>query len=150
MRIARASTHAPHLCAFLTARSCLPAQLRLACLSSCQLRTFAEREAAALVSRLTFKHVLSLTAGALFCWLFVGPWTKFIVSLLLSMTLKLYRDCNKEEVREGLTRIGKKMPRRLSIGAGAVGRLAAHGARMAMDHGKDFFSPARKPAGKRV
>jgi hypothetical protein len=85
--------------------------------------------------------VLGLSLGAMLGWLFVGAWTKLVVSLELAMALKLYRDVNRAEVSEAVDRIGKKVPRRLSVGAGAVGRMAAQGARMAMD--LDFFSPAR-------
>lgn len=115
-----------------------------------QLRAFAGREAASLGAALTFKHVLCLALGSLVGWLFVGLWTKFVVLLLLPMLLKLYRDRNRQEVQDGLDQLGRSVPSRLSMGAGAVSRLAAHGARMAMDLDLDFFSPASKRAAKRA
>ncbi|KAJ1638891.1 hypothetical protein T492DRAFT_939887 [Pavlovales sp. CCMP2436] len=112
-----------------------------------QVRDLARREAQRLVLALSFKHILGLTLGALTGWLFVGIWTKFVLSLLLPMALKLYRATAFEEVSVNLARMHKKVPRRLSIGAGALGRIVVQGARMATDI---IRSPARpKVASKR-
>lgn len=108
-----------------------------------QACAMAARECERVIAALTFKHVLGMTAGAFFAWLGAGLWTKFVVMLTVPMVLKLYRDANRDEVSESLERMGKHVPRRLSLGANVVGRMAVEGARMAMDSGLDFFSPAK-------
>ncbi|KAG8465342.1 hypothetical protein KFE25_002649 [Diacronema lutheri] len=54
-----------------------------------QALAFAEREAAALIRALGFKHVLALTAAALVGWPLVGAWTKFVALLLVLMALTM-------------------------------------------------------------
>jgi hypothetical protein len=100
----------------------------------------ARREAARARDALTFGRVLGGAAGTMVGWLFVGAWTKCVVTLVVAMALSLYRDGNTAEVAETVARIHSRVPRRLSVSAGAAARFAAVGARRAIEV---LSSPAR-------
>lgn len=83
-------------------------------------------------------------------WLAMSLWSKFVIALLAAMCLARYHEADAATVHQSVQRISTRMPRRVSLGAGAMGRLAMEGVRTAMNMETSLFSPATSRAVKKT